>query len=241
MVALRLVDIAEDGKATRVSYGLLNLTHRDSDEHPEPLVPGQRYRVLVRLKHIAQQFPAGHAIRLSLSTSYWPLAWPAPRPAKLFVHPASSRLLLPVRAPRPEEEAALPEFADPEAAPPIATTLIRPTREAWRVSRDLANDETMLEVINDEGCHRLDEIDLEISARVTERYSYAYGSYESLRAWTEWERTFGRGDWRVRTLTRTLMTSDPENFRLQATLDAYEGDTRVFATSWDETIPRDLV
>ncbi|WP_275286688.1 CocE/NonD family hydrolase [Halomonas elongata] len=241
MVALRLIDVAEDDKATRVSYGLLNLTHRDSDAQPEPLVPGKRYRVRVRLKHIAQQFPAGHAIRLALSTSYWPLAWPAPRPVTLTLCPGRSRLILPVRTPRPAEEAALPAFPEPEGAPPIARTLIQPTQESWRVIRDLANDQTTLEVINDEGRYRLDDIDLEIAARVIERYRYAYGSYDSVSGWTEWERSFKRGDWEVRTLTRTLMTSDPDNFRLRATLDAWEGETRIFARTWDETIPRDLV
>ena len=29
MVAVRLSDVAPDGRATRISYGLLNLTHRD--------------------------------------------------------------------------------------------------------------------------------------------------------------------------------------------------------------------
>ncbi len=146
-----------------------------------------------------------------------------------------------MRTPRPDEEAALPAFLEPEGAPPISKTLIQPTQESWRVIRDLANDQTTLEVINDEGRYRLDDIDLEIAARVTERYRYSYGSYDSLSGWTEWERSFKRGDWEVRTLTRTLMTSDPDNFRLRATLDAWEGETRIFARTWDETIPRDLV
>ncbi|CBV43793.1 CocE/NonD family hydrolase [Halomonas elongata] len=241
MVALRLIDVAEDDKATRVSYGLLNLTHRDSDESPEPLVPGQRYRVRVALKHIAQQFPVGHAIRLSLSTSYWPLAWPAPRPVTLTLCPGRSRLVLPMRTPRPSEEASLPDFPEPEGAPPIAKTLLQPTQESWQVIRDLANDQTTLEVINDEGRYRLDDIDLEIAARVTERYRYSYGRYDSVSGWTEWERSFRRDDWEVRTLTRTLMTCDADNFRLRATLDAWEGETRIYAQTWDETIPRDLV
>lgn len=241
MVALRLSDIAEDDKATRVSYGLLNLTHRDSNEHPEPLVPGQRYRVSLPLKHIAQQFPAGHAIRLSLSTSYWPLAWPAPEPVRITLWPGASRLVLPRREPRPAEEAALPAFAEPEGAPALAKTLIQPSQESWRVIRDLAQDRTTLEVVHDEGRYRIDDIDLEIAARVTERYAYAYGSYDSVSGWTEWQRSFRRGDWEVHTLTRTLLTSDADNFRIRATLDAWEGETRIFARTWDETIPRDLV
>lgn len=60
MVAVRLNDVAPDGASARVSYGLLNLTHRDSHADPEPLVPGQTYRVAVQLNDIAHRFPAGH-------------------------------------------------------------------------------------------------------------------------------------------------------------------------------------
>ena len=41
MVAVRLSDVAPDGAATRVSYGLLNLSHRDSHAQPEALEPGR--------------------------------------------------------------------------------------------------------------------------------------------------------------------------------------------------------
>ena len=37
LLAARLSDVAPDGAATRVSYGLLNLTHRESHEHPTAL------------------------------------------------------------------------------------------------------------------------------------------------------------------------------------------------------------
>ena len=45
LLAARLSDVAPDGAATRVSYGLLNLTHRESHEHPDgaragPPLPG---------------------------------------------------------------------------------------------------------------------------------------------------------------------------------------------------------
>jgi predicted acyl esterase len=67
MVAVRLIDVAPDDAATRVSYGLLNLTHRNSHAHPEPLEPGEPYRVTVDLKQIAQRFEVGHSIRLSMT------------------------------------------------------------------------------------------------------------------------------------------------------------------------------
>src|SRR5882724_7977829 len=37
LIAVRLNDVAPGGASTRVTYGLLNLTHRDGHEQPEPL------------------------------------------------------------------------------------------------------------------------------------------------------------------------------------------------------------
>ena len=64
---VRLNDVAPDGAATRITYGVLNLCHRDSHEHPELLEPGKSYRVRVQLDDIAWRLPAGHRLRLALS------------------------------------------------------------------------------------------------------------------------------------------------------------------------------
>ncbi|MEJ2699936.1 MAG: CocE/NonD family hydrolase, partial [Desulfuromonadales bacterium] len=100
MVAVRLSDVAPDDKATRVTYGLQNLTHRNGHDQPEPLDPVRRYRIRIKLNDIAQVFPPGHRFRISLSTSYWPLAWAPPSPVRLTIFTGLSRLILPVRAPR---------------------------------------------------------------------------------------------------------------------------------------------
>ena len=54
-------------------------------------------------------------------------------------------------------------------------------------------------------------------------------------------RRFKRGDWEVRTIAHTVLTSDRHHFRIQAQLDAYEGDSRVHSQSWDERIERDNI
>ncbi|MFW6081995.1 MAG: CocE/NonD family hydrolase [Desulfosalsimonas sp.] len=240
MIAVRLSDILPDDKATRVTYGLLNLTHRDSHENPEPLEPGRRYRIRVQLNDIAQKFPAGNRIRLAISTVYWPLSWPSPEPARLTIHTKTSRLFLPVRPEHPKDCGIRP-FGPAEAAPPLSKTLIQPTRQSWTVIRDLAKDESRLEVVNDEGVYRIDDLDLEIAARAEENYVFADDDYASLRGETKWMRRFRRGKWEVRTNARTLLTSSLTHFHIRAELDAYEGESRVFSRSWDESIPRDLV
>src|SRR6185437_9146099 len=42
LVCVRLCEVFPDGTSSLVTRALLNLTHRDSDEHPAPLVPGDR-------------------------------------------------------------------------------------------------------------------------------------------------------------------------------------------------------
>ncbi len=42
-VSLRLNDVLPDGRVTRVSYQVFNLTHRDSHEEPRALEPGRFY------------------------------------------------------------------------------------------------------------------------------------------------------------------------------------------------------
>jgi predicted acyl esterase len=245
MVAVRLSDVRPNGEATRVTYGLLNLTHRDGSEMPQPLEPGRRYKVRIALNDVAQAFPAGHRLRLSLSTSYWPLAWPAPESVRLTVHTAGSLLTLPERAPRPADDAALSPFAEPEGAAPPSRTMLEPEHHSWTVRRDLTTDESVLEVINDAGTWRLDDIDLTVQSKGHEWYSSRANDIGSIRGETLWQRSLRRGDWGIRTVTRTVLTSTTNEFHISAELDAYEtnaeGEHRAFCRSWKRAIPRDCL
>jgi putative CocE/NonD family hydrolase len=241
MVAARLSDVAADDKATRVTYGLLNLTHREDSETPQPLEPGKIYRVRVKLNDVAQSFPPGHRLRLSLSTSYFPLAWPAPRPARLRIVAGASRLLLPRRAPREALDTQI-AFLPAQGAPPSTRTRqMTPEHHNWRVIRDLEKDESTLEVTNDGGTTRLEDLNLEMQRKALEWYSYRDDDFSSVRGETLWERGLRRGEWDVHTVTRTVLTSSPTEFLIHAQLDAYEGERRVYARNWDVRIPRDQV
>ncbi len=244
MVAARLSDVAPDDKATRVTYGVLNLSHRDSSETPEPLEPGQRYRVRIKLNGIAHAFPAGHRLRLSLSTSYWPLAWPPPQPARLHVFGEGSRLVLPERPPR-ASDAALPGFQSPEGTPLPRVSRLDAANHNWLVHRNLATDESTLEVINDAGSQYQEDIDLVTGSRTVENYSSTGDDFQSPRAEVTAERRLKRGEWEIRTVMRTVVTSTTHEFVVHASLDAYQrfrqGEIRVFSRDWDESIPRDLV
>ncbi len=124
LVCVRLNDVAPDGSSTRVTVGLLNLTHRDSHEHAKPLTPGKTYKAVVDLDDIAHAFPKGHRIAVSISTVYWPIAWPSPELATLTITAGKSFLELPVRpkSPKrrktPEIRSARPGPRNPGRLPP---------------------------------------------------------------------------------------------------------------------------
>jgi hypothetical protein len=239
-VVARLSDVAPDGAATRVSYGVLNLTHRDGHEAPTPLTPGRRYRVRLPLGDAGQAFPPGHRLRLALSTAYWPTVWPAPEPVTLTVFTGASTLELPVRSPDPAD-AALPPLPPPEGPPPLRTTVLEPARAARTVHHDLAGGLVTQEILQDSGLFRFDDIDLTVQTVLTERYDIQPDDPLSARAEVGSTVRMRRADWRVEARTRTVLTATREQFRVQATLEAFEGEARVFSRSWDTAVPRDLV
>lgn len=240
MVAARLSDVAPDGEATRVTYGLLNLTHRDGHEHPRPLEPNKCYPIRLQLNDVAQRFEKGNRIRLSISTSYFPLAWPPPSGVCLTIHTNDSRLILPERPPR-ESDKTLREFGEPEAARGALTTMLEPADHRWTVIRDLANDVSTLEVVINDGLTRFEEHGMEAGSAITERYQYWRGEYASFRGEVVGTWRLQRKDWSIRTEARTVLTSDVQNFYIHATLDAYEDDQRFSAHDWNYTIPRDEI
>jgi hypothetical protein len=137
---VRLADVAPDGTSAQVTAGILNLTHRDSDESPAALKAGVVTEVRVRLRSTAHRFLRGHRIRISVATAAWPVIWPSPEPADHALHlggPAGSRLLLPT----------IPLDGGPDALPSIAfkTTPAglrdvgsdREEPPVWRITQDV--------------------------------------------------------------------------------------------------------
>ncbi|MFD4025012.1 CocE/NonD family hydrolase [Streptomyces sp. NPDC058576] len=239
-VTARISDVAPDGRATRVTYGVLNLTHRESDEHPRPLEPGRRCHVRVPLNGVAQAFPPGHRVRLSLSTSYWPLVWPAPEPVLLTVHEDGGALTLPVRPTEEPDGMPQADFGEPEGCRPPPVTRLTEPEQAWNVSRSLVDYHSALDIVKDRGTQRYEENGIEVGLRACEKYTSVADDFSSLTGRSAWTMRFSRPGWDVRVETSTVLTSNADAFTVDATLDGYEDGRRVFSRTWNETVPRDL-
>ncbi len=241
MVAAVLSEVLPDGAATRVSYGLLNLTHRDSHERPEPLEPGKRYRVRVQLCDAGHRFAAGNRVRLALSTAYWPIAWPSPEKATLTITAAESTLSLPVRRPS-DEDAALRPFEEPQSSPPLDKTAEREPQYEWTIERDMTMGVLTHRQWFDEGRTVYNEHDgWTVESSHEEYFSIHPDDPTSARLDITWTERFERGAWQVSTRTHTVMTSTPTHFRLEAELEAKEGEDIAHTQRWSRDFPRQLV
>jgi putative CocE/NonD family hydrolase len=238
LVAVRLNDLFPDGTSARISYGVLNLCHRDGHEDPRPLVPGQGYRVRVELDHAGYILAAGHRLRLAVSTTYWPLLWPSPEPVTLTVMTGRSRLELPVRHGDPLPP---PAFARPEAAAEQRRQELRPASHIRRVERDLGTGRTRLAIVDDFGQQRDLAHGLVTGEVGREAWSIREGDPLSARAETHWTETLARDGWQVRTETMSALTCDAHTFRIRARIEAYEGERLVYERDHETAVPRVMV
>jgi uncharacterized protein len=238
MLAVRLCAVGPEGSSRRISYGLLNLCHRDGHDRPAALVPGERVSVAVPLGMVGEALPPGHRLRLAISTSYWPIAWPSPEPVRLSLHAGASRVILPVRRPAVSDE-RLPPFEEPESTPAALATTLQEGDSSSLVTVDLASGRREIRLHYDYGLERIEPHGLETTEISTETLAIVEGDPASAEARAETSIALGRGDWRIRLETSMRLTGDGERFNLQARLDAFEGEERVFARDWVASIPRD--
>jgi putative CocE/NonD family hydrolase len=241
-VAVRLSDVAPDGAALRVSYAVLNLAHRDGPAEPKPLVPGEPVTVSIPLKICGHRFPAGHRVRLSVSSLYWPLVWPSPTPVTLSLSTAGSRLLLPVRPADPADAAIA--FPPPSHAAATPVEVVRPGRLERRAEIDLIHGVATYVTNGEggvfgEGVLRFTEVDTVLDHALKRTLTIPIADPSGARSLVEQSYEMGREGWRVRIETRVELTADATHFRLTGELFAFENGVLVRSRSWDERIARD--
>jgi len=237
LLAVRLNHVYADGASTRITWGMLNLTRRDSMADPEPLEPGRRYTVAIPLDHIAYRLPEGDRLRIAVSTSYWPMVWPAPETATVTIH--DGRLDLPCRTSRATGNEI--DFPGPEGAEPLKQRAVRPARHVRRTEIDRQTGTVTLVIEDDFGeAENLDH-GLISGGIARERWSIHPDDPLSARGETHWTEVVERDGVRLRTETFATMTSDASAFHLTARLEAWEGERLVYDRDVTEEVLRDMI
>ena len=68
----KLVDVWPNGFAQNLTDGILRARYRHSHAHPDPLKPGEVYKIRIDMWNTSNVFLAGHKLRVEISSSNFP-------------------------------------------------------------------------------------------------------------------------------------------------------------------------
>ena len=211
-VSVRLSAIWPTGEISPLSHKIQNLTQRVSREHPTALEPERRMGVTIKLADMAWRLPKGFKLRVSISSSNFPLAWPAPNKVALTIHAGSAELSLPIRRDRGMEKlitfAQLPH--QPKASVAKRSFALDPISGAAKLSVSTANEKQNFSIKPEDGASAKQQV-------------------ETLC-------TVGK----VRTEVKSTLSATAKLWKLDATLEAFEGKKKVFSKKFTEAIKRQL-
>lgn len=242
LVSVRVNDVAPSGASTRVAIGHLNLCHRFGHGNPQALIPGEVTTAAVDLDDMGHRFPAGHRIAVSISTAYWPIAWPSPELATVTVHKGDSALVLPIRPPRPED-ATLRPFPRAEQADsdPQYDLAIDPSLPVIRrsIHRDLLTGESVVDFPRWTYATEMPAIGQTHRGTGLVRYRITDGDPLSATCETRYSVEITRPDSTIRHESEGSLTCDATDFIINMCLRITENGTEVFFREWKERIARD--
>ena len=232
-IAVRLNHIHPDGASTRITYGVLNLCHRDGHEVSSPLPLNEAITATLNLDQCAYTVPAGHRLRISISNCYWPLLWPSPVSTILNIHEGT------VQIPLVNEVAGhTVAFPPPEAADPWQTKTIREGTNSRRQETDLNTGIVHLHIEDDFGKVRDADHGLINGSIAREHWQIHPDDPLSAKGTCHWTDELERKDIKLRTEARCVMWSDSDHFYLNAKIEAFENDRRIYKRDVSDKIPR---
>ncbi len=236
-LVVRLCDVGPDGVSRFVTWGLLNLCHRDGNDRARPVTPGEAMTLHVPLDHVAHRFRTGHRLRLALSTASWPNVWPAADDPTFTLATEEAVLALPRIEPGEDPRFVTPP---PPCAPPATPAEERRAPSSQRsVTHDQAAGESRFEIVDDYGKLMLGRYGIAIGGLKRETYRLSPEDTTSATASFHWTQELERDGWRIRTETETQLTCSRTHFHLHAKVQAFEQDRRVFEKEWSRSIRRE--
>ncbi len=236
LLVARLTEVWPDGTSTLVSWGALNLSHREGHEEPKPLIPGERITVTVQLNHAGRCVGKGNRLRLVLSNQHWPILVPVPAMPLYRIETGTSLLSLPLRPSGTEPEW---QFAPAEISAPIEVHDLLPESHSRTIELDIGSGRQSITLTSDFGKQFLPDRAITTAASVVDRMEITEGNPLSARVDTGWVLSIKSGEADVETRSRVELDMEENRFRLRWRLDVYEGGAHCFAREGEEWIDRD--
>ena len=110
------------------------------------------------------------------------------------------------------------------------------------IERDVVSGRITM-TLNQDGGGKVRQVaaGIELGEMARDRFTIVEGDPLSAEMASERHVTLARGDRRAEIRTHSAMSCDATHFHLRDTLQAFEGDERIFERTWERSIPRDHV
>jgi hypothetical protein len=231
-VACWLSAVAPDGTSALITWGALNLTHRQGHDQPLPL-PDAPVRATIQLKPCAYRLAPGHRLRLTVGSTHWPLLWPAPYAHTLTV--LGGALSLPVA---PPVSLPLPPWLNDPLPETESIGRYQELPSVWRYTED--------ELARTRTCHLFGGDEQRLPDGTVIRAQEAFEitadrrdpAHHRLDQQVEYRLIQDGADIRVR--SSGTLRSDAQVFDLTLRLTVELDGAPFFARDWNEQIPRVL-
>ncbi|MEM6636554.1 MAG: CocE/NonD family hydrolase [Pseudomonadota bacterium] len=232
-IVVRLSDVSPDGRSRLITMGALDLSYRQGLDAPRPVPVGEVIPVSLRFDSVGYKLAKGHALRVAVSSSYWPFIWPVGRVTQLTLH--GGAVTLPVFEGSevgtfqgldvpPTASAVVDELSPPD----LSTTWLR---DGDRIVRDRRIDT---------GRHAFSESGLIRGGSMSEQMSVDPDDPASAQMHVTWRGSIDSHEISTETVWQARMRADAKNIHLWGRLEAFNEGERIFTRDFSSVVPREI-
>ena len=232
LLVARLLDVAPDGRAVRMTTGALNLALH----HGGGLTAGEMVEVALPFQATAWRLKAGHRIGLLLSADGWPTLWPGRAGATLTLDRASLKLRVPLAG------ADIANAAPFEPAVTASGAAVGPLK--WL---DASKEHLPATGLKRAAAHSPPATAFHLAAtetdyRLQSTFELALGDdgRQAIAA-KVYRAAFQRPEWSIRVATRLVVGSTPDAFVIDWNVHAEEDGQVIFERSRQMRVARTVV
>lgn len=238
-IAVRMCDVAPDGKVAQVSLAVRNLALGNDLKIPLEYSENDASVYMIKFPNKAYRFEAGHRLRISISGSYWPLAWPSPRFSRLTLFPGRCLLSIPIFPSEFAIDRELPEAESMDSLIDNLAIVADPVIER-QIGIDPNDQNRSDSWMQPKRVVRFMDMGLEFGVETEARHSIEADNFTSAKSEFRHQLHFCQNEWTVEVSSKAELTSTEELFRLQGCLEVRENGKLIFSRRWSPTIPREF-
>jgi predicted acyl esterase len=236
-LAVRLNEVAADGRSWLLTYGVRNLAHNGDHTAWTPIVAGVEQTQELLLNFTSRRVKKGSRLRLSVSQSQWPIVWPCPEAVSLQVVAGATAIDIPIRPAREREpEMPVEVLSDTSGKKP---TPVDPAMRMVTYDGPVGSRRATFSAAFPVEMRNYGAVAMRRGSGLSVEAAINEGAVNSYRITLTSENASEREGWKAAAKVATTMTSTPTHFIVEERIEAWHNGERIHEAHWTNRIRRD--